>query len=70
MLKCQLLYCWHFNIYEHDEFHAQMSRYRKKFYNKGPGLFHFFIIYKINIKKVLSLFFGSNNALRTGAKKL
>ena len=25
MLKCQQLYCWHFNIYEQDKFRAQLS---------------------------------------------
>ena len=25
--------CWHFNIYEQDKFHAQLSWAGKKFYN-------------------------------------
>ena len=27
--------CWHFNIVEHDKFHAQLSCAQKKFYNLG-----------------------------------
>ena len=28
--------CWHFNIYEQEKFHAQLSWAWKKFYNLGP----------------------------------
>ena len=27
--------CWHFNIYEHDKFHSQLSRVWKEFYKLG-----------------------------------
>ena len=37
MLKCQQL--WHFYIYEHDKFHAQLRQVWKKFYNFGAWYF-------------------------------
>ena len=41
ILKCCIYHtykCWHFNIYEHYKFHAQLRWAWKKFYNVGPGL--------------------------------
>ena len=29
---------WHFNIYEHDKFHAQLSLLECSFYNLGTGM--------------------------------
>ena len=33
ILRHCIYHCWHFNIYEHDKFHAQLSM--KKFYKLG-----------------------------------
>ena len=36
-VKMPTINCWHFNIYEQDKFHAQLSWAWIKFYNSGLG---------------------------------
>ena len=33
--------CWHFNIYEHDQFHDQLSWAGKRFYDLEARLSHY-----------------------------
>ena len=35
ILQFQYYNCWHFDIYKHDKFHAQLSRALKTFHNLG-----------------------------------
>ena len=49
--------CWHFNIYEQDKFHAQLSWAWKKFHNLGPRPLALIKSNYFHLTEAASLFF-------------